>query len=134
VRFTGFRPDAKKLLPGADAVLMTSLQEGMPLALLEAMSAGVPVITTPWLGASELLDGGRLGRVLPDWEPQSIVRALHTAVECPGMLNASAQEAMSVARSRYDISVTVREHERLYRRLLAERKPGAPTARVRQTV
>ena len=42
VRFLGYRTDVQSLLAGVDLVLMTSWFEGMPLALLEAMNAGVP--------------------------------------------------------------------------------------------
>jgi len=50
VRFHGFRSDVRRLLPGLDLLLSTSLNESAPVSFLEAMDAGVPTVATPTPG------------------------------------------------------------------------------------
>ncbi len=123
VHFTGFRADAKQLLAGADVVFMPSLFEGMPLALVEAMGAGIPVITTPWIGAAEFLQTGALGTILSDWQVKTAAKALLDALEHKDGLHSTALKAQEVARERYDITTTAQGHLRMYG-ALAHRSAG----------
>lgn len=60
VHALGYRDDTSTLLACADLVLNTSRSEAMPLSLLEALWVGVPVVATPWPGASEVLGAARV--------------------------------------------------------------------------
>jgi glycosyltransferase involved in cell wall biosynthesis len=121
VVFLGHRADAVDLLYGGDALFLPSLVEGMPLAGLEALSVGLPVVSTPWPGAQELLGNGEFGAVLEDWNPQTAARALEHAAAHPQEFRELGERALRVARIRYDIRRTAREHERFYTEL-AQRK------------
>ncbi len=99
VRFLGYRNDVPALLPGADLVLMTSWFEGMPLALLEAMIAGVPIVTTPWLGAANMLGDGRYGFLSSDFEPLHVAAEIERAIARPNIRRSVAERAR-VSRSR----------------------------------
>jgi glycosyltransferase involved in cell wall biosynthesis len=121
VTFLGQRDDAVALLYGADALFVPSHVEGMPLAALEAMSVGVPVITTPWPGAEELVDNGNRGILLADWSPAAAAAAFVHASSHRPLLHVLGQRALRFARIRYDIRRAAREHERLYLEL-ARRK------------
>lgn len=65
IHFLGFRTDMKQLLKIADAFLFTTLQEGLPRSLMEAMASGLPVVGTKIRGNVDLIDkdGGCLVRV-----------------------------------------------------------------------
>jgi glycosyltransferase involved in cell wall biosynthesis len=117
VTFLGFRDDAARLLPGANLAIMPSVQEGMPLALLEAMSAGVPVLTTPWIGARDLLQGGTCGVVSADWKPATLAHCVETAMTHYEGARAVAQRAQTIVRREYDIARTAQRHCDLYQRL-----------------
>lgn len=121
VRFMGHRDDAVRLLYGADVLFLPSLVEGMPLAGLEALSIGVPVISTPWPGAEELLAHGSFGVVLPSWNPADAADAIDRARERASEFRAMGERGRRFARERYDIRRTARAHERFYFEL-AERK------------
>jgi glycosyltransferase involved in cell wall biosynthesis len=121
IKFTGHCNDPIELLYGGDVLYMPSLVEGIPLAVLEAMSVGLPVICSPWTGAHNLLENGRLGIILSDWDPQSAARAFANAIDAPQILLTLSERARSRARSRYDIKRIARLHEALYRDL-ARRK------------
>jgi glycosyltransferase involved in cell wall biosynthesis len=121
VTFLGFRNDVSQVLPGANLVIMPSLKEGMPLALLEAMSAGVPVLTTPWIGARDLLQNGACGTVSDDWKPISLAQCVETIVENYEGARAIAERAKMAVRRDYDIALTAQRHCELYERLRAQK-------------
>ena len=58
VRFRGFQPDARAFLPGYRAYLHASYSESLPLAIIEAMAAGLPIVTGDSGGIRELCDDG----------------------------------------------------------------------------
>lgn len=117
VRFMGNRDDAQQLLYGADVFYMPSLAEGMPIAMLEAMSVGIPIITTPWTGVHELLRGGDLGTILPDWDPQTSARSFAQALQPDQGFAQRAAAAEQVVRERHSIERVARLHETLYSHL-----------------
>ena len=61
VVFAGYRGDVKELLHIADAYIFPSLQEGLPAALMEAMSVGLPVVCSRIRGNTDLIEGGKGG-------------------------------------------------------------------------
>jgi glycosyltransferase involved in cell wall biosynthesis len=65
VVFAGHRDDVSAVLAEADMLLLTSDHEGFPNAILEAMAAGLPVVTTPAGDAGEVVEDGSTGYVVP---------------------------------------------------------------------
>jgi glycosyltransferase involved in cell wall biosynthesis len=114
VRFLGYRDDVASLLPGVDLLLMTSWFEGMPLALLEAMIAGVPILSTPWLGARNLLADGRFGFLAPSFEPVHVAAEIERARNHPAMRRQIAERAQGHVFSTYDIKRMADAYRRMY--------------------
>jgi glycosyltransferase involved in cell wall biosynthesis len=114
VRFLGYRNDVPSLLAGADLVLMTSWFEGMPLALLEAMVAGVPIVSTPWLGARNMLSDGRFGFIVPSFEPPQVAAQIERALCHPRMRREIALRAHRHVCESYDFSQMVAAHRQMY--------------------
>ncbi|HPQ67638.1 MAG TPA: glycosyltransferase family 4 protein [bacterium] len=81
VRWLGWRDDAAALLAAADLFVLPSRYEGQPFALLEAMSAGVPVAACAVSGIPEALDYGRLGKLAPAQDPAGLARTLAEALD-----------------------------------------------------
>jgi len=117
VRFLGYRTDLPALLPSADLLLMTSWFEGMPLALLEAMTAGVPILSTPWLGARDMLGDGRFGLLARDFEPVQVAAEIERAIARPLLRRSVAARAQRHVREAYDVGKMVDAHRRLYLQL-----------------
>src|SRR5260370_36290504 len=65
VRFLGLRTDVARLLTAADIFLLSSISEGIPLTLIEAMAAGVPIVATSVGGIGEVVVGGVTGLLAP---------------------------------------------------------------------
>jgi len=114
VRFLGYRNDVPSLLAGVDLVLMTSWFEGMPLALLEAMIAGVPIVSTPWLGARNMLADGRFGFLTPGYEVPQVTAEIRRAVSQPRIRRDVAERAQRHVRDTYDIAHMVAAHREMY--------------------
>lgn len=79
VVFCGARPDARALLGACDAALLTSRSEGLPLAVLEAWAAGIPVVAARAPGVCELVRPDEDALLCPP-EPAALARALENVL------------------------------------------------------
>jgi glycosyltransferase involved in cell wall biosynthesis len=91
VHFEGYRPDPETWLLGIDVLVRPSITEGMPLAILEAMAAGVPVIASDVPGNASLVRDGESGILVPIGDHAALARALQRV----------SQDPASRARMRY---------------------------------
>lgn len=102
-RFRGF-VDADAFLAGLDIFVLASRREGFPLALLEALHAGLPIVAFDADGVAEALDDGRAGRIVPVGDTTSMYRRLRALADDPdrrATLAARARDRSRVfARSR----------------------------------
>ncbi|MBV8601827.1 MAG: glycosyltransferase [Candidatus Eremiobacteraeota bacterium] len=118
VVFLGYRDDLVGLLPAADAWLMTSLNEGMPISMIEAMAAGIPIVTTPWNGAAAMLEGGRCGWVSSSMSPESFATALESALRDPAEARERGGRARARAVQLFSIERTAQQYVALYHTLV----------------
>ncbi len=85
VILAGNRDDVHLLLPGLDVFLLTSRSEGMPRAILEALAAGVPVVSTDVGGVCELLTGERNGFIRPVGDSKGLAGDVGRILSTPGL-------------------------------------------------
>ncbi|MGY1812673.1 glycosyltransferase family 4 protein [Blastococcus sp. SYSU D00820] len=83
VRLPGCRPGARALLTAADVFVLPSRCEGMPLAALEAMEAGLPVVGTRVTGTEEVVRDGVTGALVPPGDPRALAAALSALLDDP---------------------------------------------------
>jgi glycosyltransferase involved in cell wall biosynthesis len=76
VHLAGHRTDARLLLDAADVFVLPSRHEGMPLAVLEAMDARLPVVGTRVIGTDEVVQDGETGRLVRPGDPDALACAL----------------------------------------------------------
>jgi glycosyltransferase involved in cell wall biosynthesis len=101
VVFAGFRDDLPAVLKGADIFVSPSRNEALPIAITQAMAAGTPVIATDTGDCAALLEGGRLGLVVPREDAAALARAMRSALaDAPGA-RARAALAQAAVRERY---------------------------------
>ena len=95
---TGFRSDPERLMAALDVLVLPSLfGEGLPMVLLEAMGAGVPVVSTPVEGIVELVRDGETGRLVAPDDPAALGQAIAWVLEDPvrrRALGAAARETI----------------------------------------
>jgi glycosyltransferase involved in cell wall biosynthesis len=82
--FTGERRDVEALLPGIDVFAMASRYEGLPCAIVEAMSAGLPVVATAVNAVPDLVIAGETGLLAPAGRPALLGRAIGYMLDNPG--------------------------------------------------
>jgi glycosyltransferase involved in cell wall biosynthesis len=80
VCFTGARGDARQLISAADAFLLSSSWEGLPLVALEALAAGTPLVATAVRGVRELVQDGQTALLAPPNEADALAAALRRAL------------------------------------------------------
>jgi glycosyltransferase involved in cell wall biosynthesis len=102
VRFLGRREDVPELLAVCDVFALPSLYEGSSLAVLEAMAAGIPIVSTAIGGTEELIEDGRSGLLVPPGDAKALAAALHRALGDPELRHALAARA----RERIDAGLT----------------------------
>jgi glycosyltransferase involved in cell wall biosynthesis len=73
----------RRLLNGAAALVVPSTYEGMPLVVLEAMEAGIPVVASRVSGIPEVVEDGRTGWLVPPEDPRALAAALNEVLERP---------------------------------------------------
>ena len=83
VHLLGKRPDVPDLLAAADLFVLPSHFEGLPLSVLEAMGAGLPVVATRVSGTSEAVADGVTGRLVEPNDPAALATAMIDALEQP---------------------------------------------------
>ncbi len=118
VRFLGKVTDLHQILASSDLFLLSSDFEGLPLSILEAMSAGLPVVATDVGGVSEAVAAGETGLLSPRRDSQRFAENIKSMLEDPGR----AREMGQLGRERYHEAFTVArfvaEMERIYQKLL----------------
>ncbi|HSS10639.1 MAG TPA: glycosyltransferase family 4 protein [Acidimicrobiales bacterium] len=81
--FLGERPDVPALLPGLDIFAMSSRYEGLPCAVVEAMTAGLPVVATAVNAVPDVVVPGETGLLVPPGRPDLLARAIAHLLEHP---------------------------------------------------
>lgn len=120
VIWLGWRQDLPAIYPALDALALTSHDEGTPVAVLEALAAGVPVVARDVGGVGEVLAGAGTGTLIPqEAGPDVWAQALEAAVDGPGL----DQAVRRAVAERYSVARLARDMARLY---AAELKGRAP--------
>lgn len=120
VEFSGYRTDVPDQLRRAHVFVLPSHNENQPLALLEAMGAGLACIATGVGGVADVLVEGA-GTVVPPGEVPALAAALARVLEEPGLAAAQGRRAAAAARASHSIARCADEHLGLYRRVRASR-------------
>jgi glycosyltransferase involved in cell wall biosynthesis len=105
VRFRGFRTDVRNFLPGYRAYVHASYSESLPLAIIEAMAAGLPIVAGKIAGIAELVDEGVEGRFWNLDDPAAAARTLIGLLDSePERLRAGAAARARFSRD-FDVEV-----------------------------
>ncbi len=114
VRFLGYRSDVPELLAACDVFVLPSLYEGLPLALLEAMASGVPVVATAIGGVDEAVQDGVSALLVPPADARALGVAIRTLLDDPGLARQLGTTGMAVARRSFSVEPMVRQLTRIY--------------------
>lgn len=121
VTFTGFLRDLRPVYADMDALVISSDNEGTPVSIIEALAAGVPVVSTAVGGVPDLLKQGAYGRLTPPGDAEALANAISAALR-NGIDNRQAIQEEIIAQ--YHISRLVADLSTFYRDLLAAKRKG----------
>jgi len=120
VVFAGHRTDVPDVLGALDVFCISSLYEGTPLALFEAMAAGRPIVSTAVDGCREILEDGSNGLLVPPGDAEGLAGALDRVLADAILREDLGRQALEDSR-RYDVQTCVEQMEALYDELLGEK-------------
>ena len=123
VHLIGIRDDPDAVWGAVDVAAFSSDFEGSPLAVIEAMTNGVPVVATSVGGVPELVEDGVSGLLVPAGDPAVLARALARPLEDRALRERLAEEARRVSEG-FSIQRLLRDTETMYLGLLADARRG----------
>jgi glycosyltransferase involved in cell wall biosynthesis len=118
VHLLGLRSDVGAVLAAADLFVLPSLSEGLPLALLEAMFTGCPIVASDVGQVAAALGRGDAGVLVPPGDAAALAAALDDLLSDPARARLLGERARRRAAAEYDVSHMVRCYRSVYDRLL----------------
>ena len=125
VILTGFRHDIPEILAATDVFVLPSLSEGLPLSLLEAMSAGKAVVATPVGGVMELIQPNVTGLIVPPHSPKALAEAVCQLLDHRRQCEEIGRHARAYVSRSFSIHHMVSAYDTLYQTHLAKRRSPA---------
>lgn len=114
VRLLGLRDDVARLLAAADVFVQPSRSEGLPLAVLEAMAAGLPVVASRVGGIHEAVVDGETGLLVGPGEPDVLAAAIARVLDTPGWREALGHEGRVRVEQEFSVARMAQRYRALY--------------------
>jgi len=120
VTWTGQRRDVLRLVHASDLFVMASHNEGTPLAILEAMSLGKPVVVPAVGGIPDQVVDGQSGRLVPPRDPETLADGLVALLKDPAVADQLGKGARQRVEKCFGLSAHAAEFAALYRQLASD--------------
>lgn len=120
-RFAGFRADIPAMLSIMDVFALSSILEGLPRVLLEALAMERAVVATSIAGVTEVAQHGVTGLLVPPGQPAPLADAIVALLKDQELASRLGKTGRKLVEGRFALSRTVEEVDRLYTGLLRER-------------
>jgi glycosyltransferase involved in cell wall biosynthesis len=120
IHFLGDRNDVDKVLEEAQIFVLLSRYEGLPISILEAMRAGLPVIATHVGGVPELIESGQTGFLVPSSDAQSVTECLSTLIANPELRAAMGNRGRQKYLDQFTLAMMIEKTAAVYQRVLAD--------------
>ena len=124
--FMGFRQDVADIVSSFDIFLLSSLTEGISVALLEAMSLSVPAIVTDVGGNPEVVVDSETGILVPPKDPQKMAEAIRRILKNPDMAKKMGQAGRKRVEEKFSLDRMAREYEAIYEECLSKTRDHRP--------
>lgn len=121
IMFLGFRKDLPVIYADLDIVVLPSLNEGLPVTVIEGMAAAKPIVATRVGGVAELLDDGKFGVIVHPSDPNGLAEGILNMLNNPDIATKMGETGRKAAMSRYRIDTLIKNIINLYQQLLKEK-------------
>lgn len=118
VTLLGERHDVPRLLAAADAFVLSSVSEGIPLTVLEAMAARTPVVATRVGGLPEVIVEGESGFLVSASDPAAMAQAFERLIVDPSLRARVAEEGRQRVERLFDEDAMMRRYDEIHREML----------------
>lgn len=125
VSFLGDRYDVPDLLAQASCFVLSTHYEGLPISIIEAMRAGLPVVATDVSGISEEVTHGQTGLLVPHRDEQALLQALQTMAASPEMRQKMGEAGRQKFLREFTLDRMLLQVDAVYERVLASRSGAA---------
>ncbi len=120
VKFLGWVDEMQSALRRWDVLVLPSLEEGFPLAALEAMAAGLPVVASSVGGVPELVVDGETGWLVPPADAQSLASRLRALLRDPEQRRKMGSAGRDRVRKQFSLTMMTQAFSQLYDELLGD--------------
>jgi L-malate glycosyltransferase len=119
VRMPGWQDDIPGVLSSLTLFVSAARSEPFGLSIVEAMAAGLPVVAAASEGASEIIEDGLSGRLVPVGDPEPLAEAIGDLLDDPSERSRLGRDAQLAAQQRFSLARMAGDTERVYREVLA---------------
>ena len=120
IEFLGLRDDVPELLHNSRCFILPSIYEGLPMSILEAMAAALPVLATAVGGVPDIVEDGVTGVLVKPGDSNALAEAMGELLESPEHMQSLATAGKAVA-SQYDCSIVAAAYSELYEKYRMEK-------------
>jgi glycosyltransferase involved in cell wall biosynthesis len=132
VVLAGDRSDVADMLAQADVFVLSSTSEGLPLSILEAMAAALPVVASAVGGVPEAVEDGETGLLVPPRDPVRLAAALERLLVDPELRRRLGSNGRDRVREQFGLEAFRQAHVAVYRRELVSRGLVTPSPKRRR--
>ena len=123
IEFMGERDDVAEILAESDIFVLASRSEALPLTVLEAMAAGLPVVASRVGGLAEVVAEGETGLLVPPGDPAALADALGRLIDDPQLRQRLGAAGRARAETHFTLDRCLGAHLDLYTRLPSRQRP-----------
>ena len=120
VRFLGYRQDVATLMGMSDVIVMSSLREGLPYVLLEALALARPVVGTQVGGIPEVIKHGETGFLVPPKDAESLAEAIIRVLRNPEEAARLGERGRELISQEFNVETMVRKIAAVYAEVLSQ--------------
>ncbi len=119
IKLAGTQDQASRLIPAANLITLTSLWEGMPYSLLEAMASQKPVVCTRVNGCPEIVEDRRTGLLVPPGQPGQWAQAVMKLIDEPEIALTYGRAGRQRVEERFSLHEMISKVENLYEQAIS---------------
>lgn len=124
IKVLGWRRDYKMILRISDLLVSTSLWEGMPFIVLEAMAFAKPVVAARSTGTVDVICDGENGFLVPPRSPDMLAQKMKWVLERPDIVSAAGKAAQKTIEDKFNVEKTIPSMEECYLQLYHQKRDG----------